>query len=304
MHRPHCQGGVLVEFTDIGNQDIIQVIADPEFSFGQSIANATELTARQRKYLLRCLEPNPTLRAPSVDAILEPLKMQENTTTTQVTLCSSSAEIEKVTFIPSMGYPCAWTIHGPPESDRWKPGNPGWDNVIFQLVLHCEMHCLSQSTNCHVKSLDLPVDIEEKELPILKASYVLLQCLSIAKALYDLSLGGEFEFNLTKLNLPAKCLSVLESRHGPQPSLEITTTLENILSELQPDLDDNGAVSAMDALRSAFAQFRSAPDVATAIQNLNICPLDDTLLVATKLGGLHKHQDQVHWICDRHNQDP
>ncbi|KAF0698970.1 Aste57867_10438 [Aphanomyces stellatus] len=251
--------GILVEFSGIGNKDILDVIADPEFSFHDSIHQATELSGRQRKYLLRCLDPDPTKRATSVETILELVKMK--TTTVSIVVPSISPPPEHLdSALARLNHSNGW----PSDDLRWK-------DETFHLVIQGEMAIPSQSINsgCSAEGLVLTRGLQPVALPILKAGYVFLQCLGLAKSAYGLSIGDPFLFNLNKLNLPGKCLQALEIIHGAVPDLASTETFQDILDKLMdPTLEDAVAQHQTQLLLEAFLKFRRSDEIESAMKTL------------------------------------
>ncbi|KAF0720738.1 Aste57867_80 [Aphanomyces stellatus] len=146
-------------------------------------------------------------------------------------------------------------------------------------------------------------DTIRRALPALKATSVLLQCLSITE-LFDLRLASHDEddgiqFDMTKMHTDMRLVQALETIHGPTPSLPLQVAAQPLLDQLNDErLSDEDAITVFHALREAFYNHRTSASLASLVESLGVDVQSD------HVGGLTKTMlpsGDVRWVCLRHS---
>ncbi|KAF0691011.1 Aste57867_17688 [Aphanomyces stellatus] len=261
------KNGVLVEFDGLDGDAILDVIAAPGFSFQASL-RAADVNGRQRKYLAKCLEPNPAKRATSIHTMLKVVELKANATTT-THLIPHQASCVPCTL------PCVWSL----SIDHTRRRVPTGDAL---RLVPCTVRFLApQSTGC-LYAVDggatatVPADSKAVQL-VLPFLRVLRSLVEVVDYLADEGLAVDVltAFNLAATSFPAwdaldKTVQALESIHS--------TSVLSLESDLDVWLERMaGPSSSMDEMElqrlhfdvvQAFTKFATAPETHERVADL------------------------------------
>ncbi|KAF0688511.1 Aste57867_19881 [Aphanomyces stellatus] len=283
MFLPH---GELVEFRGLdGDAAILDVLAAPGFSFRQSISHAP-LQGRQRKYLLRCLEPDPTRRASSVQAILELAALKTNSYTP--VMASASAQLSACPL------PCFWSIAV--QHDKKKiPRGDNLRDLSCIVTMHASTvpPCTFATTDRVCVQADAA--IVDRLLPHLK------NLAAIAELVEEFDVWG-LTTELPVANLPTfdhldKTIKALESIHSQDSEGTLAQMLRPMIESLTHNSHRQDSVVQMQA-HAIVAIHEFCADPASQASVGDLLDAFCRQFGGRGLWGLQKASGV--WVCDHH----
>ncbi|KAF0717090.1 Aste57867_2499 [Aphanomyces stellatus] len=281
--------GILVEFDGLFEDDILDAISAPGFSFQRSLRVA-DLTGRQRWYLSKCLEPNVAKRPPSVALILKMVDMKAGVTT-----AVAPVQVEEPKVV-ACDLPCLWTVTIPrrriPTGDQLR-------------CLACTIGIIPMPSNvgCSYSNDAIEVAADsvavQQLIPFLRVMRLIVEIVDFLTD-EDAAEGLPFLESLPSLDALDKTIQSLVTIHDSAMPLAVESNLAALIDEFLPQ----GSVVDIARLRLEFIEavqsFVQSPATQTRVAELLNAIVVTAPESVASLWGLQNAPDRKSWVCHGH----